>query len=231
MSQRQRRAFTLLELLLALTMMVVIATALGASIYTAYRAKTSAEEAVAANRASSLAIDILAQELGHCLPPTANSSQGGFTIIGLGNSGNIIGAFTGTAEAVTFSAAGAEPYATLTHDVREIEYALTTDNETQGQMLVRRVRTNQLAPVIETPPEDVICHDVISFQLRYTDGASWYDAWDSTQKNNALPIAVELTLELAPAPSKRGTNSINQRVVMMIPITCGVSSASTTGGL
>jgi hypothetical protein len=37
---------------------------------------------------------------------------------------------------------------------------------------------------------------VRSFNLRYFDGSTWQDSWDSTQLDNMCPTAVEVTLEL-----------------------------------
>ena len=58
----------------------------------------------------------------------------------------------------------------------------------------------------EPDEEAVICRNVRTFFVRYYDGQQMLETWDSTQLNNALPMAVEITLELD-RPAAAGTES------------------------
>src|SRR2546425_177614 len=101
---RRRAGFTLLELLLALAITLVVASALSASLYTAFHAKRSIDDAVEATRTTDVAGDTLAQELANCLPPTPST---GGTTIQLNSSmnsttGSLLGPFSGLTDAVDF---------------------------------------------------------------------------------------------------------------------------------
>jgi len=89
-------------------------------------------------------------------------------------------------------------------DVHEIEYTRAADATNPDQTnLVRRVRKNLLAETAEEPVEQVILRNVASFDLRFFDGTTWTESWDSTTLDNAMPLAVEMVLETAAAPPQR----------------------------
>jgi hypothetical protein len=85
---------------------------------------------------------------------------------------------------------------------------------------------------------------VRSFTLRYFDGTSWYDGWDSTQVDDSLPLAVQMTLEVQKDPSQPLSRAANPlppgqadpdlyRITRVIPMSCGkqvdASEADTSG--
>jgi prepilin-type N-terminal cleavage/methylation domain-containing protein len=70
------------------------------------------------------------------------------------------------------------------------------DGNPNSLMVVRRVTENLLAPVEQPPMDEVLCRGVRSFRLRYFDGTQWVDSWDSTEYQDELPPAVEVTIEL-----------------------------------
>jgi prepilin-type N-terminal cleavage/methylation domain-containing protein len=207
----KQAGFTLLELLLAMAISLIVAAALGATLYTAFRAKNSALAAVETTRATDLAADTFVRDIANCTPP----------------SGVLRGIFNGVSDDVSFYTTGGEPKATVQGDMKGVEYALTQDTQGPGQILVRRVTTNLLATVQTTPADETICRNVTSMQLSYYDGTQWQDSWDSTQVNNVLPYAVKFDLELAPRP---GSNE-PRHTVRIIPMSCAPPSISLLGGL
>jgi hypothetical protein len=46
------------------------------------------------------------------------------------------------------------------------------------------------------PDEEVLLRGIAGFNARYYDGTQWQDNWDSTQYNNVLPSAVEVTIRV-----------------------------------
>ena len=221
-----RRAFTLIELVLALALTVSVAAILSGAMFTVFHAKNSINEALDQSRAGGNGADILPQELANCLPPTPSTTTTiRVSLTSAGTTGSLIGPFEGLSDSVDFFTSGPEPKADLQPDVREVQYELLTDPD-GGQMLVRHVFTNPLATVTTQPPDVIVCHNVLSFALSYYDGTNWNDTWDSTQKSNALPLAVQITLELTP----RHPNELTRLDTRMVPVICAVATSSTTGG-
>ena len=67
--------------------------------------------------------------------------------------------------------------------------------------------------------------------MRYFDGTNWQLTWDSTTVGNALPTAVEITLELPPGGETATKNTEpGYRLCRVVSIPCGrgVSAGTTT---
>ncbi len=62
------------------------------------------------------------------------------------------------------------------------------------------IETGSLDPALEFEP---IAPEVAAVEFEYTDGQQWYDVWDS-QEQQALPVAVRITLYLYPVELRRG---------------------------
>lgn len=207
-----RRAFTLLELLLAMTITVIVAGALATALFTAFRAKTSAEEAIEITHATVGAGDIITRDLTCAISPN----------------GILAGSFVGDAQSLSFYTTGPEAKATVQGDCKLVEYVLKSDDSQSEQILVRHVTTNLLAPIQTEPVDERICRRVAAFTLRYFDGTAWIESWDSSQRDNTLPTGVEVTLELTPLRP----NTDPPRTVRVVLLPCAPppgSSSSTTG--
>jgi hypothetical protein len=95
-----------------------------------------------------------------------------------------------------FTAADAPPGAATYGDVKRVELTVVTLASTGERALARRVVSNLLSPTPVDPDNEILARGVRSFNLRYYDGAQWWNSWDSTLENDSLPAAVEVTLEL-----------------------------------
>ncbi len=196
-----RRAFTLLELLIALAVVAVIMAALSASLGIAFRAKASTEAAVAPLQRVDVALAFLRRDFESALAPIGYSAQT--------QSNNLAQYFQGiqgdggNADVILDAAVDAPPQTSLQTDIRQVEYMVIANGA--DHLLVRNVTSNLLPSTGTTPDSDqeIICRGVRSFTVLYYDGSlNVYDTWDSTQQQNALPVAVQISLELDPvAPS------------------------------
>ena len=63
-------------------------------------------------------------------------------------------------------------------------------------MLVRQVIRVLLSEQAQAPDQEIICRNVTGFTAQYFDGTVWNSVWDSTQENNTVPMAVQLTLSV-----------------------------------
>ena len=91
--------------------------------------------------------------------------------------------------------------ATTACDIRLVTYSLVPQpNDTTGTLflLQRSITTNLLAPETPTPLQENICANVLGLTFQYFDGTNWWPNWDSTQQDNTLPTAVQVTLQLQP---------------------------------
>ncbi len=86
-------------------------------------------------------------------------------------------------------------------DIRMVTYSLVPQpNDTTGQLFIlqRSITTDLLAPEAPPPELDNICDNVLALNFQYFDGTNWWPNWDSTQQDNTLPTAVQVTLQLQP---------------------------------
>lgn len=214
--------FTLLELLVAMTLMVVTASCLYTALYTGFHAQRSARAAVEPTSQALNAIELLKQDIHGVLPPK----------------GTLAGAFIGTNSRSSSGAAAdylefhtTQTYATTGKPmggIGKIELALEADDDDNAARnsyrLVRKVTTNLLSPKVVDPEEHVLCRNVMSLNLRYFDGDGWVDEWDSTADANSLPKAMEIDIEIANRIRGSSKDLEKRRLVQSFTIPCGLSA-------
>ena len=217
-------AFTLLELLVAMVLMVVVASCLYTALYTGFRAYRSAQLAVEPTLQAINAIELLKEDIDGVLPP------------GSALAGAFIGTDSGGTKGV--DADSIEFYTThifandqqLVGGLGKIELLLEADpNVKDGSyLLVRRLTTNLLAPKEVQPEEQVLCRRVVSMNLRYFDGSGWVDGWDSTADANSLPRAVEVDIQVAHDTNKGTEEPQKRRVIQSFALPCQTPSQETS---
>jgi type II secretion system protein J len=217
--------FTLLELLVAMTLMVVVASCLYTALYTGFKARQSALSAVEPTSQALSAIELLKQDVYGVLPPK----------------GTLAGAFIGTnsrsrngADADYLEFRTTQTYAITCQPmggIGKIELALEDDDDDNSvrdsYRLIRKVTTNLLSPKEVDPEEQVLCRNVMSLNLRYFDGDAWLDEWDSTADANSLPKAVEVDIEIANTVRCSREDLEKRRLIQSFTIPCGVSAQAT----
>lgn len=207
------RAFSMLELLLAMAMVAMLALSLYTSMHVATRARRSAAAAVAPMRAATIAMDMICRDLESVPPPTGLLA------------GEFLGArqSSGTGEAAylqfyCLGSDGNDPRLPVCEGVRQVELLLRTD--VTPPALVRRVNRNLLASTQVMPEEEVLCRGVRSFAVQYFDGTYWQTEWDSTTVGDVLPMAVQIELEMEPTVGAVA-EAWSNRIVRVLPLACG----------
>jgi prepilin-type N-terminal cleavage/methylation domain-containing protein len=226
---RQRRGFTLMEVVLAMLLVSMLAYSLYSAMHIAIAARRSAVSVVEPTRAVVVAADLMRQDLESVMPPT----------------GIYAGQFLGThvpgpggdADTLLFYSMGEDPMIIRQEQLQEQQQAIQPQQEdplaegfrkvelaintaVNPPALVRRVQRNLEPSADVKVAEEIICRDVRSFSLRYFDGTNWQEDWDSTVMGDVLPLSVALTIELNdplnPPPAKS-----TRRVTRIIPLACG----------
>jgi type II secretion system protein J len=199
--RNENRGFTLLELLIAMTMMSIIAASLYTSMSIGFRARESAEAVVEKGRAAEIAVELIKGMLTASMVPN----------------GILAGEFEGEdeqdeygydADNLSFYTADYNPVEDeLASDIEKVELEMSVREDTEERVIVRKTTTNLLSPRTIDPDEEVLCSGVRALNLRYYDGSDWADEWDSSDNDNALPQAVEITIVLEGPESKADGNN------------------------
>ena len=186
--RRSIRAFTLLELLVAMSIMAVITTALYSTLHFAFRAKDTLEEAVSPYAQINAVYDIMRTDLACVVNPDlelAGDFVGEEAEISQNSSMKF---YTSNYKAVEDE---------IACDIYQVEYSLEKYDQWLGYALVRNSSTNVLSPTDVETKTEVLCRGIYSFDIEYYDGASWTTNWDSADRDyTILPPLVKVTIEL-----------------------------------
>jgi type II secretion system protein J len=198
------RAFTLVEMLLALAISAIVLTAIGGVLFGATRLRERTSEALEAALPENQALSILRLDLLGAVGPS-NVLQGDF-LCGSPNVGTKMGlsAAQGNAGLDFFTSTGVinddEPWG----DIQEVYYQLvdpTDRNHALGHDLVRNVNRNLLATATVTPEVQWLMGNVQSVQFECFDGTQWRPNWDTSNGDTNLPMAVRVTIQRAVEPN------------------------------
>ncbi|HZL37802.1 MAG TPA: type II secretion system protein GspJ [Tepidisphaeraceae bacterium] len=249
-----RKGFTLLELLVALSMAAIVAVALFDSLRIGFKQKQIAERAVAPARIADEVMEVLRNDIQCALPPRSQMTlqqqylQGNAS----GQPRVFAGPFEGMqsqdargdeADDLVFFSTASSPLHPqgANGDIKQIELTVIQPPNSADFVLVRNTTNNLLDPQQELPDQEILCRHVYGFSLQYFDGVQWNTFWDSTQQSNSLPLAVAVVLTLdTQQKNPDGTPLLaNFRRVFQLPCygvpstanaTSGAGGSGTTGG-
>jgi len=215
---KRYRAVTMIELLVAMTLMVVTASCLFTALYTGFRAKRSAMSAVEPTSLAINAIELIKQDTYGILPVggTLTGSFLGYDSLGVN------GVDADSLEFYTTQIYSDDDYPA--GGLGKIELALeedTDDYDRENYKLVRRITTNLLSPRATEPEEQVLCRNVKSLNLRYFDGDNWLEEWDSTADANSLPLAMEVDIQVLYNTTNSHKEPLVRRLIQSFAIPCG----------
>jgi type II secretory pathway component PulJ len=214
----------MIELIVALAMVAIIAASLSSSLWIAYHATRQTEAAVSPSRQAAIALEYICNDLQNALQP-------GTLLIGnfeatqaqdtRGHEGD---------DVIFYSTTDSPQHADANGEVKKIEYTTEQISGTSQYVLVRKVTRNLLTDVQPAPDEEIICRNVSSLTLQYFDGSNWNQTWDSTQEDNTIPAAVQVTLEIDfPQPSGRVQTVKYDRIVSLSSSMAALDTSVNTG--
>ena len=212
------KAFTLIEMLLAVAICAIVLVAINGVFATAVRLRDKTSEAVEEALPVSRAMEMMVRDLKGTVGPggfLAGDFRCGAQAMGatMGLSGE-----AGSAGLDFFTSTGALSDKAPWGDIQEVFYELKapTDRNQTGMELVRCVNRNLLATTTQTPEIQSLLSNVQTLQFDCYDGTQWRDTWDTSAGNTNLPVAVRIRIQLA---AKQGDSSPNQQPLeMLVPL-------------
>ena len=202
----RRRAFTLIEALMALAISAVLLVAIHSAFFTAIHLRNTTINNLEASLPAEEALQVMQHDLAN-LVGTTNTNGVFFGPLQTDNPTNALPNQIGP-DFYTSSGEldGMVPWG----NGQKIDYLLATPtNGTRGpgRDLIRAV-TRNLLPLTQPPQPDeqhTLLSGVENLTFLYYDGAQWDPTWDSVQQTN-LPTAIKVQIQMAaqrggPAPS------------------------------
>jgi type II secretion system protein J len=212
------KAFTLIEMLLAVAICAIVLVAINGVFATAVRLRDKTSEAVEDALPVNRAMDMMVRDLKGTVGPggyLAGDFRCGAQAMGatMGLSGE-----AGSAGLDFFTSTGALSDKAPWGDIQEVFYELKapTDRNQTGMELVRCVNRNLLSTTTATPEIQSLLGKVQTLQFDCYDGTQWRDTWDTSSGDTNLPVAVRIRIQLA---AKDGQTIANQQPLeMLIPL-------------
>lgn len=199
----RREAFTLLELLIALSLMALLMGSAYEVLRLARRAQDRAQEAVEIHQVARACLDRIRMDLEGLVQEAGPFNTGLWAEDGPLNRDGVeypgdYATFLTASNVPRIAARRLDPNDTeaLTDpDLLEIQYAVGSTADT-GLGLVRSVKRRlncTLAREEDLWRQEVLAEEVLGLNFRWFDGSEWQETWDS-ESLEAFPEAVEITL-------------------------------------
>ncbi len=217
------RAFTLIEVMLAVGIMAVVMVVINSVLFGALRVVDRTNDAVDSARPVEQAADVLRRDL-QCVMAPGKTLPRDFKV------GDVSELNTGQPVAIEmYTATGVlradEPWA----DIQKVTYAMQSprDRTAAGHDLVRSVTRNLLCTSVSDSDDQHLLGGLQNVQFACYDGTQWVDAWDTANGNTNLPVAVRVRIQLVGA-------SANEPLEWVVPLVSqsrtNLLQAASSGG-
>jgi type II secretion system protein J len=224
------KAFTLIEMLLAVAICAIVLVAINGVFATAVRLRDKTTDAVEQGLPINRALDILCRDLKGTVGP------GGFLAGDFKCGAQAMGASMGLSGEA--GSAGLDFYTSTGNisdkapwgDVQEVFYELKSpsDRNQQGMDLMRCLNRNLLATTTQTPETQRLMGNVQALEFDCYDGMQWRNTWDTSNGDTNLPVAVRVRIKLAARAGEDASKL--QPVEMLVPLISQTRTNLTTGG-
>jgi len=201
-----RRAFTLLEVLLALAIAAIVLAALNTVFFSAMRMRATTTAMVQTVLPSDRAISVMKADLAGIVPVGVMAGPMGSDIAGVG--------MTQPAALEIYTSTGVLSADAPWGPIQKIDYSLqdpTNKFTSNGKDLVRGVTRNLLAVTPPAPDQHVLLGDVQRLRFSYYDGTNWNESWSAVLSNT--PVAIRVSIDFTPSRSDLPTSPPVQFVV------------------
>jgi type II secretion system protein J len=231
---RSIRAFTLLELILAVLVFAIVLSAIHVVFFTALRLRDRTSQAIERSLPLQQTLGIIKRDLANLVPPGGSlAGQLQSTPTAAMNSSSRMGQQTGPQFYTTAGVVNQyQPFA----EIERVSYFLAAPtNDAPGMDLFRSVTRNLLPVTPETTDDQFLMSGVDAITFQYYDGNNWKDTWDSTQADpatgltNGLPRAIKMALALHLESQTLGTPAPVELIVP-IPVLQRTNLITSVGG-
>jgi type II secretion system protein J len=221
-------AFTLIELLLAISIMSLVLTAMSGVLYIAFRLQSSVTDALEQSMPVEQALIGIQRDLANIV---CNNSSNNIMLIGAFQTINQTNTLPFQVGPDFYTTDGQPDGLVPWGDVEKIDYLLvpTANRQLRGSDLVRAV-TRNLLPVNGGPTtpdyKTILLSGVQNVTFMYYDGLAWDQNWDSTQQTN-LPYGIKMDIRMASQGTGRGATAA-KTYELIIPVDVQMSTNLTT---
>jgi general secretion pathway protein J len=193
----RRRAFTLVEVMLAVTLLAVIGAVVAGTLTNTLKARDLLASDDAVQRSVRVATERLTHELQLAYLTPHTSAVATYRTV-------FVAQHNEPVDVIWFDALSHRPLYHNAHECDQTEITLWAEQDPENPDLA--VLMQREAPRIDQEPDQdgvilPIAHGVRRFDLRFLDGqtAEWKDVWDSTgaETPNRLPRAVQIVLVIS----------------------------------
>jgi prepilin-type N-terminal cleavage/methylation domain-containing protein len=213
-AEKGLRAFTLVEILIAISIMAMVLVSIQAAFFGALKLRQHTIDNLDSRQPTEEALQIIQHDLANLVISTNG------VIIGPLQSINQTNLIPGQVGPDFYTSGGELDGMSPWGNVEKIDYLLTpATNGTPGpgQDLVRAI-TRNLLPISQQPmPEEnqTLLNGVQSLTFLYYDGTQWDQAWDTTQQTN-LPQAIKVQIVMTPRAGSAVLG--NPPIELVVPI-------------
>jgi type II secretion system protein J len=226
-ASRAAAGFTLIELILAISIMALVLSAMSGVLYLAFRLQSTVNESLD----QALPIEEALISIQHDLSSiVCNNASNNVMLIGSFQTINQTNIMLGQIGPDFYTTGGQPDGLVPWGDVQKVDYLLlpSADRSIAGNDLVRAV-TRNLLPINNLNQPDqrqTILSGVQSVIFYYYDGISWDLNWDSTQQTN-LPYGIKMVISMASQGYGRGVPA-PKTYELYIPVDVQMSTNYTT---
>lgn len=228
---RAGSAFTLIEVLISVTVFAIVLAALNGLYYGSLHLQMRTTSAIQDIRPAEAAIGVLKKDLANVMLPSGTFAlqlNSGYS------SGITTQSILGVKAPVLlelYTSNGQMDSDLPWGNIQKIDYSLETPinrTSSSGMDLTRTVSRNFLTTTTETPDQQRILHDVASMKVSFYDGTNWVEVWGGTASatNTIVPAAVRLQIEMT---VERNSREIKPPIDLLVPImVCPTPTNSST---
>lgn len=204
------RGFTLLEVLAALTILVMVATMASAISIQTLSYKRKLEHEMFAPQVADIIFSMLRRDL-RCLFVEGVSDP-------------FAGTDNGDADSLDFvctTPSAPDAQTRLRCHITEVGYrAIQNDDNPEFLLLLRRESPDISGSPLKGGTLSVVFDRLVAFNIQYYDGREYHDAWSFKQNKGKLPVAVKVTLRF-PAdmnPNPNAGEPVTYESIIHIPL-------------
>lgn len=222
-------AFTLLELLIAVSIFAIVLAAINAVFYSALRLRNRSAALVDRLTPIENALGIMRRDL-ECIVPPGTNMLGPLQTT---SNSNMVAGASGPA---FYCASGQVDETTPFAEIQRVTYSvLDSTNGSYGKDLVRYADRNLLAVTPMPPNPQRLISGVREVTFSFYDGSQWREYWDTTASDTNLPLGIRVQIQLAPDLAQ-GSGRVPAPIQLVVPvvvsnvtnaITSSTSSTST----